>query len=459
MVRSSSSLPSKDAEDCSLLIHNATVCTVDPENRVFSPGAIAISDHRIVEVGPDQEIRGRYEPTATLDAQGGLAHPGFVEAHTHVSMHLTREAFPDAPNSSSYFASLIGSLNALRPEDEYCSALLAAAEMLRAGVTAFADSGTVVDADAVSKAIELAGVRGLLADPFVWDRADHEWTSGLPQFPCDEAAAVERLGGQLWRNETEGLVRGYVALWGLATASDRLLLEAKAIADASGVALTQHQSMEPRDVARDHDRLARSALAHFSEIGFLGSNVSLSHMNYLSAEDKDALEGAGASIIWVPGNYLYYALPTHTRSPIPDVVERGINVAMGTDVAKAWGYGEQGLLGYLLVRAEGTYIAAESLLRMATIGGAQSVMLSDRIGSIEPNKLADIVLREPLSPEFQPGMHLVRNLMLGLRSKGVRTVVVNGEIVLRDGLLTRFDLGEAYRDGRERARSLVERIR
>lgn len=460
MVRSKSSLPSGyEPEHCSLLIHNATVWTVDPEHRTFSPGAVAISGNRILDVGPDQEITMRYAPDATLDAEGGLVHPGFVEAHTHVSMHLTREAFPDAPNSSSYFASLIGALNVLSPEDEYTSALLAAAEMLRAGITTFADSGTVMDTDAVSRAIELAGIRGLLADPFVWDRQDHEWTSGLPQFPCDEAAAVERLGGQLWRNQTDGLVRGYIALWGLATASDRLLLEAKTIAEASGVALTQHQSMEPRDVARDHDRLARSPLAHFADIGFLGRNVSLSHMNYLSVEDKDALERSGASIVWVPGNYLYYSLPTHTRSPIPDVVARGINVALGTDVAKAWGYGEQGLLGYLAVRADGQHLAAESLLNMATIGGAQSIMMSDHVGSIEPNKLADIVLREPMSPELQPGMHLVRNMMLGLRSKGVRTVVVDGEVVLQDGQLTRFDVGEAYRESRERARSLVERIR
>jgi cytosine/adenosine deaminase-related metal-dependent hydrolase len=439
-------------------VRNATVWTVDAEHRTYSPGAIAVSGRRIVDVGPDHEVAARYAADRTMDAGGGIAHPGFIEAHTHVSMHLTREAFPDALDSAGYFSSLIDSLNALTPEDEYTSALLASAEMLRAGVTTFADSGTVMDTDSVGRAIELAGIRGLLADPFVWDIEDHEWTSGLPRFSCDESAALERLGGQLWRNKSEGLVRGYIALWGMATASDRLLLEAKARADDAGVALTQHQSMEPRDVARDHARLGRSPLAHFKEIGFLGRGVSLSHMNCLSAQDKDALDGSGASVNWVPGNFLYYSLPTHTRSPIPDLVSREVNIAFGTDVAKAWGYGEQGLLGYLAVRAGGEFLPAESLLDMATTGGARSLAMAEQIGSIEPGKLADIVLRDPNRPELQPGIHQVRNTMLGVRSKGVCTVVVNGEVVLEDGRLTRFDEGEVFRAGGERARALAKRI-
>lgn len=445
-------------ERCGLLIRNATVWTVDSEHRIFSPGAIAISGNRIVDVGLDSDIVERYASDTIMDAEGGIAHPGFVEAHTHVSMHLTREAFPDALNSPGYFLSLIRSLNELTPEDEYASALLASAEMLRAGITTFADSGTVMDTESVSQAIELAGIRGLLADPFVWDIEDYEWTSGLPRFSCDEASARERLGGELWRNKTEGLVRGYIALWGLATASDCLLLEAKARAEDAGVAVTLHQSMEPRDVARDRTRLACSPLAHFEKIGFLGCNVSLSHMNCLAEEDKDALKDSGASVVWIPGNFLFYSLPCHTKSPVPDLIARGVNVALGTDVAKAWGYGEQGLLGYLAVRAGGEFLPAEALLDMATVGGARSIMMSKLLGSIEPNKLADVVLRDPMSAELQPGINQIRNAMLGLRSKGVRTVIVNGEIVLKDGRLTRFDEREAFRLSRERAHALAERI-
>ncbi|MEU1204645.1 amidohydrolase family protein [Nocardia sp. NPDC005825] len=445
-------------KECTLLIRNAAVWTVDAERRTYAPGAIAIAGNKIIDVGLDHVIAQRYSTCNTLDAGGGIVHPGFVDGHTHVSMHLTREAFPDAPNSSTYFTSLIRSLNALTPEDEHASALLAASQMVRAGITTFADSGSVINAEPVSEAIECVGMRGLLADPFVWDLEDGEWTRGLAQFSCDKSGAIERLGGQLWRNASDGLVRGHIALWGLGTASDTLLLEAKSRADAADVSLTMHQSMEPRDVARDTKRHGRAPIAHLKKIGFLGRNVSLSHMNVLSDTDKEAVGDSGSSIVWIPGQFFFYSLPAHTRSPIAELVTRNTTIALGSDVAKAWGYGEQALLGYLAMRAGGDYIPAESFLEMSTMGGARSLMMSNRIGSIEPGKLADIVIRESMVPELQPGINRIRSMMLGARSKGVRTVLVNGVIVLNNGRLTQFDEEEVYRLGRRRALALMKRV-
>ncbi len=447
-----------ERQQCDLLIRNATVWTVDSEHQTHSPGAVAITGGRVSAVGPEQEILTQWTPNKTIDAQGGIAHPGFVETHTHVSMHLTREAFPDASNSSGYFASLIGALNALTPEDEHTSGLLAATEMLRSGTTTFADAGTVMNPDAVSLAVESTGMRGLLGDPFVWDVQDYEWTSGMAAYACDGPSAIGRLGGQLWRNDSHGLVQGYLALWGLGTASDTLLRAAKDVADDAGVALTLHQSMEARDVERDRGRLGRSPLSHLESIGLLDRNVYLAHMNYLDSDDIEAMARSSASVAWVPGNFLYYSLPSVTLSPIPELGSRGVNISLGTDVAKAWGYSEQGLLGYLAARVGGQFLAAESLLDMATIGGARALMMSDRIGSIEPGKFADIVIRDPTAPELYPGVHAVRNVMLGLRSKGVRMVIVNGEIVLEDGRLTRVDEGEILESAAKRARDIACRI-
>jgi cytosine/adenosine deaminase-related metal-dependent hydrolase len=84
--------------------------------------------------------------------------------------------------------------------------------------------------------------------------------------------------------------------------------------------------------------------------------------------------------------------------------------------------------------------------------------MTNEIGSIEPDKQADIVLRHAQLPELYPGIHPVRNAMLGLRSKGVDTVIVNGDIVLEGGHLTRFDEEEAFRVSRERARALMHRV-
>ena len=446
-----------EARTCDVLVRNATVITVDPGRRIFSPGAIAIENGRILDVGDDSVVGTRYQAVREHDAQGGLVHPGFIEPLIHVSRHIVRETFDDEYETSKTLTKYIAAMNLISSEDEFASALLAGADMLCSGVTTFADGGAVFDADAVARAVEITGMRALLADPFLWDLDEFSWSSRVKRVPCDHASAIGRMGSQLWRNETDGLVRGYIALWGLSTASDALQLAAKACADDNGVALTQHQSLKQADVQRDDARLGVAPLVHYSRIGFLGPNVSLSHMNYLGTEELDVLRGTGTSVIWCPGNYFFRALPTQTISPIPHLLARDVNIALGTDTARAWGFGDQPMLGFLVLRADGELIPAQKLLDMVTIDAAEAIGLSDEIGSIEPNKLADIVVRQPQVSEMDPGMHPVRSL-LGLRSKGVDLVIVNGQIVVEDGHVTRFDENEVFHVSRERARALMDRV-
>jgi 5-methylthioadenosine/S-adenosylhomocysteine deaminase len=103
---------------------------------------------------------------------------------------------------------------------------------------------------------------------------------------------------------------------------------------------------------------------------------------------------------------------------------------------------------------DGAYLSSERLLEMQTLGGARAVGMEERIGSLEPGKRADLVIRTEDLPEAQPGIDRVRAALLISRSKSVDTVVIDGEIVVRHGRLTRLDEGVAY----ELARSTTERL-
>jgi 5-methylthioadenosine/S-adenosylhomocysteine deaminase len=103
---------------------------------------------------------------------------------------------------------------------------------------------------------------------------------------------------------------------------------------------------------------------------------------------------------------------------------------------------------------DGAYLSSEQLLEMQTVGGARAVGLGERIGSLEPGKRADLVIRTEELPEAQPGIDRVRAALLISRSKSVDTVVIDGEIVVRGGRLTRLDEGVAY----ELARRTTERL-
>jgi cytosine/adenosine deaminase-related metal-dependent hydrolase len=180
-------------------------------------------------------------------------------------------------------------------------------------------------------------------------------------------------------------------------------------------------------------------------------------MNVLTDAEVDAVVDSGMALVWHPGNFMYYGIAQQARSRFPEMHRRGTAVAFGTDVAKAWAFGELGFIAYLVSREWGDYVPSESLLEIFTLGGARALGLEQEVGSIEPGKRADLVIRSAEMPDAQPNVAPVKQLMLVSRTKGVDTVLCNGEVLVRRGSLTRLDEAEAYSLGRASAKRMAER--
>src|SRR5439155_12626244 len=135
---------------------------------VFPNGSVAVSKGLIVAVGPEREVGARVRAGRVIDAGGAPVHPGLFDCHAHLSFHLTRGAFPDSAHAE-YDTLYKRWQNAITPGEEHASALLACLEMLHNGITSFLEPGTVWDTDAVAEAVERIGIRGSLAEPFLWD--------------------------------------------------------------------------------------------------------------------------------------------------------------------------------------------------------------------------------------------------------------------------------------------------
>lgn len=446
------------AVTCDLLVRNAYVITLDEQRRVYPSGAIAISGRRIAAVGPDADVAAAYAGTRTIDAAGGAVHPGLVDAHAHMTLHTTRGAFPDSPSEAQaqdYFTTW---MQAVDDDDEYASALLASLEMLRNGVTCFLEPGTAYEPDAVASAAQRIGIRGSVADAYLWDRVSPGYHK-LDRAPADHARAMRLVGGQLSRNnDPDALVRGHVGLYGAATASDELERAAKAAADDRGAILTQHQSFYADDVADDDARFGMHPLAHFTEIGVLGPNCTFSHMNAIRDDETRHVVDSGMSIVWMPGNYMFYGVAEFFKQRAAEMYHLGVPVAFGSDVAKVWGFGEQGYIGFLLARAHGQFLAAEEIMEMASRSGARCVGLADRLGSLAPGMLADIVIRATGVAESHPPANPVRDVALIGRTKAVDTVIVDGRVVLRHGRATLVDDGDVFSLADASARRLADRV-
>jgi 5-methylthioadenosine/S-adenosylhomocysteine deaminase len=448
---------------CDLLIVNGCVLTMNADRTIYRDGAIAIDGRDVVAVGSTRQIERDWSAARRIDANGAAVHPGFIDGHYHAGLHLCRGSITDDPNppkeltaGGNLFARWI---NALTDEDEYASALMASAELVLNGFTGFVDAATSFSPDAIVEGAGAVGIRCSVSDCMLWDMVGGEpMAAQVPRAPCDAARARRELGGQLHRNaDPNARARGHVALYGAGSATEELMREAKSLADRENTVFHQHQSIVAEDAAFDRERFGGPPLAVMAERGLIGANSVFTHMNILEASEVEAVVHSGMALVWHPGNLMYYAISQTARSPFPGLYRRGTSIAFGTDIAKAWAFGDLGFIAYLVSREWEDFLPSEAILEMFTLGGARAIGLSDRVGSIEPGKRADIVIRTNELPDAQPNRDVVRQLVQVSRTKGVDTVLCDGEVVVRGGRLVRLDESGIYAIARTSADQLADR--
>lgn len=444
---------------CDTLIRNGYLITMDAERTVYACGGVAISGNAIVAVGRDADIAARFRPRRVLDAKGGVIHPGFIDCHYHANIHLSRGIIPEQPTSQSAPFSFSDWTNHLEDEDEYIQTEILGLEMLRHGYTFFLEPGTVYEPDAAAAAAESVGVRVGLADPYLWDISGgpNSRPSTTRRIPNDSKRAFRVLGGQLARNkDPDALVRGHVAFYGVGYSSENLMRAAKDCADAHGVTCTTHHNFDQDDAKSNDERFGGGHnMVYFAQRGLLGPNCLYVHMNIIRDDEVPVILDSGMSLVWHPGNSMYYNINSSFKPRIPELIERGCNVVFGVDGAKIWTFGDLELIGYLDARQHGHYISTARIMEMRTLNAAHAVGLSHMIGSIENGKKADIVIRG--TDEALPGVNPIQELLLSGHRATVSTVLVDGRLVFLDGRSTQVDQSAAAAAGRAMARRVLNR--
>lgn len=462
-----------------VLIRHTHVITMDDAGTRIHDGAVAVTGSRISHVGTDADVGARVVAARTIDARGGPVHPGLVETHLHASFQSIRGVhLEDTVEDDILDAFYLPWFNVVTSEEEELACQLAALEMIRNGTTCFLEAGTVLDTDAAARAASSVGIRAVLADPFVWDQptsiaqgkvarvsTDRVEHPRVERAPRDLGDALAVLGGELRRNvDPDALVTGHVALNGLGTASETLLVEAKRVARDAGVAMSMHHAYSPADTAADRARYGRDPLVHLAELGILDGRTTLGHANHLTDTEVDLVVETGVNLAWAPAASMLWGHGGTLHGRHAEIWRRGGNVGLGSDSAN-WSNDfdlfKQAMLALLTARdvhQDRTYLVADDVLRMATRGGARAVGLQDQIGSIEVGKKADLVLHTLDRPELRPVTDMVRNLVHAARSKSVRTVVVNGRVVLDDGIFPHLDEPEMLARIDESAQVMLRRM-
>jgi 5-methylthioadenosine/S-adenosylhomocysteine deaminase len=280
--------------------------------------------------------------------------------------------------------------------------------------------------------------------------------------PPDTARCLRALGQELRRNRDEtALVRGHVGLFGSGSASDELTRTASALAREKGVVFTQHQNTRVSEVLAQEAMIGGAhPLVHIAGLGALGPHCSFTHMNLIRDNEVPVVRDSGMSVIWCAAASMNWGFGgTGLRRRHADFHRAGVPVALGADAPK-FGLDTPTLAAYLLSRDLGDAIpiGVEDIFEMATLRGARAVGMADQIGSLEPGKRADIVIRAMTDPSAQPGWSPLQNILLASRGRSVDTVLVDGRIVVRHGRSALLDEASVYDKARQRVARLAASV-
>ena len=427
-----------------LIVTNALIVTGDSGGTVVRDGAVAVQAGRIARIGPAAEVGT--EAARVVDAGGMLLAPGLVNTHCHAADSLFRGLVEDLP-LEPWLQTVWRAEGAILERDTVrLGATLGLVETLLGGVT------TTMDmfwhpAETVGAARDL-GVRVATGGIFF----DGPGVDGLDQAGrlAEAEAFFDAFDG------ADDVLAGCFP-HGAYTVGPESLVAAKRLAEARGGLYCTHAAETQAEQAVVSGRYGRSVIRHLDALGLLDHRTVLAHCVWLDDEEIAILARSGATVSHNPVSNLKLASGI---ARVPDLLAAGVRVTLGTDGAISGN--DLDLWMALRLAAtlhRGATLRADAVttaqaLRMVTLDAAAALGAADRLGSLEPGKLADMILIDIGRPHAVPLFDPLTHLVFSTAKSDVRHVFVGGRQVVRDGALVGIDIEPTLNE----VRALAPRI-
>ncbi len=447
-----------------LVIENCAIATVDAQDTEYTSGHVVIVGDTIEAVGPGRAPEGPGEVSRRIDASGHLLTPGLVNTHHHFYQWLTRGLATDH-NLFDWLVALYPVWGRIDEQMTYTAAQASLAMMARGGVTTAMDHHYVYPrgsgdlTGAIVRAAAETGVRLTLA------RGSMDLGTSQGGLPPD--FAVETLQGALTATEEaidthhdpapDAMTQIAVAPCSPFSVSTELLRQGAQLARRKGVRLHTHGSETVEEEKFCHERFGMGPTDYFETTGWLGDDVWMAHCVHMNDADIAAFARTGTGVAHCPSSNARLGAGI---ARVPDLLAAGVPVGLGVDGTASNESGElhTELRNALLVNRLGPHreraLNARQALRLATHGGARVLGRADRLGSLEPGKLADLVLWKMDTLAHASMADPVAALVFGAPAP-VTLSLVGGAPVTEHGRLVHVDEDAVARVTRDEARRLA----
>jgi len=442
-----------------ILVKDGIIVTMDADRRILSDQSIVIEDGRFRAIGKTDEIKRDWKTDEAIDASGSIVMPGLVCSHTHLYGMLLRGATLKIVPPSN-FTQILQRIwwpvdESLTLDDAYASALIGCLEFLKTGTTTFADTYSGPNSiegvlDRIAKAVDQVGIRGLLAFEATERHSKEEGERGVEE-NVRFAKSIH--------HEQESRVLPLFSLHASFTVTDELIKSVRKLASELTVPVTIHTSEGLGDLQHNIVRYGKRTIERLRDVGLLAPDVVLAHCVHVNDSELEIVASSGAKVAHNPMSNMLNAVGV---APLPSMLRKGITVGLGNDGYIFDGF-ENMRAAYLLHRVvsrDPNVVDPYTVLEMATIRGADLYGLGKELGSIEAGKKADLIVIKPdILPTPLTQDSVVGHLVNSIDGDDVRTVVVDGKVVMKDRTVLTSDEREAQTKGQEAAAGLWERLR
>jgi len=437
-----------------IYIKNAYVITMDSARQVYDGGAVLIEGDKIKAVGkvdpalvpPDAQC---------IDAKGKIVMPGLINTHVHLSQQLGRGMGDDVNLLTWLHERTFPYESNMTEEDSYNSSMACIAEQIKCGVTTFAEPGGQ-HVNGMGKAVSETGIRGILA------RSTMDCGEGLPEAfreSTDRCLEIQEENIKNWHNSANGRIKVWFGLRTLFNNSDELVKRTKALADKHGVGIHMHVAEVYDEVDFTKKTRGASPVEHLHKLGALGENLLAVHTVWLTDREIDLFLLHGVKVSHNPAA----AMRVLGFAPIPEMLEKGICVSIGTDGAPS--SNRMDLIDEMYLtslihkgrRLNPAVVPAEKVIEMVTTDAARCLLWEDEIGSLEAGKKADLIIINLNNVCSVPVHDPISNLVYANKSTNVEYTMVDGRWLMENRKLTTIDEPKLVANTQNVAQNLLSR--
>jgi 5-methylthioadenosine/S-adenosylhomocysteine deaminase len=442
-----------------LTITNALIIPMNEERRSFN-GFVRVGDGTITAVAAGAPPQNG-EDEETIDAGGAVLMPGLVNAHTHLYQVLLRAVWEDL-DLMPWLKRIYGCARVLTPEHFYAGTLLGCVEAIRSGVTTVCEHNFLNPSPECAfetiRAMEESGLRAVFA------RTIMDMGEIVPDCIKEKPAQAFRLIEGILARHRDSKQLSFMT--GPNTppinTTPELLKEIRRFADANSIGISAHVAESKSVVEAVRQQHGKNGVVEFlQQFSIPGKNSIFAHSVHVSRDEIRILKETGSSVSHNPVSNMMLG---DGVAPVVEMLRQGVNVALGTDGAAS--NHSQDLFDTMKAASllqkvhhqDAGVIKPYEVLCMATIGGARALGLESTCGTIEVGKRADLILVNLETVHNQPVNDIFSQIVHCAKASDVQTVIVGGEIVMRERKLTRLDDKGILADAKTANRELMERV-